>query len=77
MFILALKIHCSKECKDILDILDGYHLSDRGYVNMKVLIIHAYIDIHHIKTIHVLSCVDISPMNNGGKTLLLFKKDHK
>lgn len=36
MFILALKIHCSKECKDILDILDGYHLSERGYVNMKV-----------------------------------------
>ncbi|XP_071128591.1 guanylate cyclase 32E-like isoform X2 [Mytilus edulis] len=32
---IPLKIHCSKECKDILDILDGYHLSDRGYVNMK------------------------------------------
>lgn len=76
MFILALKIHCSKECKDILDILDGYHLSDRGYVNMKVLIIHVYIDIHHIKRIHILSWVDISRMNSGGKTLLL-KKDHK
>ena len=34
--ISALKIHCSKECKDILDMLDGYQLSERGYVNMKV-----------------------------------------
>ncbi|KAJ8318357.1 hypothetical protein KUTeg_003448 [Tegillarca granosa] len=30
-----LKIHCSKECKLLLDKLGGYTLEERGYVNMK------------------------------------------
>ncbi|XP_064634710.1 guanylate cyclase 32E-like isoform X2 [Lineus longissimus] len=32
---LALKIHCSGEAKAILDKLGGYHIAERGLVNMK------------------------------------------
>lgn len=32
---VALKIHCSKECRDILQKLGGYTLSERGFVSMK------------------------------------------
>ena len=35
-FLPALKVHCSKECKEILDKLGGYTLEERGYVSMKV-----------------------------------------
>ncbi|GFN79873.1 guanylate cyclase [Plakobranchus ocellatus] len=31
----ALKIHCSSECKTILDLIGGFYLEERGYVNMK------------------------------------------
>ena len=31
----ALKIHCSAECKVLLDTLGGYHLLDRGSVRLK------------------------------------------
>jgi class 3 adenylate cyclase len=31
----ALKIHCSAECKEILDKLGGYDISERGLVQMK------------------------------------------
>ncbi|XP_035824916.1 guanylate cyclase 32E [Aplysia californica] len=31
----ALKIHCSAECKNILDKLGGYNLEERGYTEMK------------------------------------------
>ena len=31
----ALKIHCSKETKQILDLLGGFHLVERGLVSMK------------------------------------------
>jgi hypothetical protein len=31
----ALKIHCSSECKQILDKLGGYHIEERGYTEMK------------------------------------------
>uniref|UniRef100_A0A0B7BMG8 Guanylate cyclase domain-containing protein n=1 Tax=Arion vulgaris TaxID=1028688 RepID=A0A0B7BMG8_9EUPU len=31
----ALKIHCSAECKNILDKLGGYVLEERGYIEMK------------------------------------------
>lgn len=34
--VAALKIHCSQELKSILDILGGYHLVERGLVDMKV-----------------------------------------
>ena len=32
----ALKIHCSQNCKEILDKLDGYILEERGQTEMKV-----------------------------------------
>lgn len=32
-----LKIHASKETKEILDKLGGYHLIDRGFIEMKVM----------------------------------------
>ncbi|CAH1794616.1 unnamed protein product [Owenia fusiformis] len=32
---VALKIHCSKETKEILDGLNGYHMDERGMVNIK------------------------------------------
>lgn len=32
----AMQIHCSEELKSILDHLGGYHLKERGLVNMKV-----------------------------------------
>ena len=35
-FVVALKVHCSKQCKEILDRLGGYHLQERGLVEMKV-----------------------------------------
>lgn len=35
-FFPALKVHCSKECRAILDKLGGYTLEERGYVSMKV-----------------------------------------
>ncbi|KAL8591926.1 hypothetical protein ACOMHN_039979 [Nucella lapillus] len=31
----ALKVHCSSECRDILEKLGGYTLEERGFVNMK------------------------------------------
>ncbi|PVD39419.1 hypothetical protein C0Q70_02049 [Pomacea canaliculata] len=31
----ALKIHCSQECRDILEVLGGYHLIQRGLIDMK------------------------------------------
>lgn len=34
--ISALKIHCSGECKSLLDKLGGYELVERGLVPMKV-----------------------------------------
>lgn len=34
--VAALKIHCSQELKSILDVLGGYHLVERGLVDMKV-----------------------------------------
>lgn len=37
MLFLALKIHCSSECKSILDTLGGYTLEERGLVSMKVI----------------------------------------
>lgn len=33
---VALKIHCSEACKQLLDKLGGYYLEERGVVNMKV-----------------------------------------
>lgn len=30
-----MKIHCSKQCKELLTKLDGYHLLERGIVSMK------------------------------------------
>lgn len=33
--ILALKIHCSKQCKELLSKLGGYQLIERGIVSMK------------------------------------------
>ena len=33
---LALRIHVSPECKEVLDQLGGYHLVERGPVTMKV-----------------------------------------
>ena len=33
---LALRIHVSPECKEVLDLLSGYHLEERGPVPMKV-----------------------------------------
>ena len=35
-FYLALCIHVSPECKEVLDQLGGYHLEERGEVEMKV-----------------------------------------
>ncbi|XP_064595045.1 guanylate cyclase 32E-like [Liolophura sinensis] len=32
---LPLKIHCSEQCKDLLDQLGGYDVTDRGLVSMK------------------------------------------
>ncbi len=37
MRVLALKIHCSGQCKTLLDELGGYELDERGYVAMKVM----------------------------------------
>lgn len=37
--ISALKIHCSGECKAVLDKLGGYQLKPRGLVAMKVGIV--------------------------------------
>ena len=34
--ILALRIHCSFACKELLENLGGYHVEDRGLVPMKV-----------------------------------------
>ncbi len=34
--MLALKIHVSTQCKEILERLEGYKLEERGYVHMKV-----------------------------------------
>lgn len=36
LFFSALRIHVSPECKEILDELGGYHLENRGEVEMKV-----------------------------------------
>ena len=36
--ITALKIHCSFDCKQLLDQLGGYHVEERGYISMKVQI---------------------------------------
>ena len=36
LLIVALKVHVSKSCKDVLDELGGYQLEDRGLVTMKV-----------------------------------------
>ena len=33
---LALRVHVSPECKQVLDELGGYHLEERGEVSMKV-----------------------------------------
>lgn len=35
LFFQALRIHCSKQCKDLLVKLGGYHLLERGIVSMK------------------------------------------
>ena len=32
----ALKIHCSPQCKEVLDQLGGYYVEERGLVAMKV-----------------------------------------
>lgn len=34
-FVLALKIHCSQTCRDLLLALGGYHLIERGMVSLK------------------------------------------
>lgn len=34
--IIALQIHCSAQCKELLDELAGYTLEERGLVTMKV-----------------------------------------
>ena len=36
--LTALRIHCSDDTKQILEELGGYHLEDRGLVQMKVLL---------------------------------------
>ena len=38
---LALRVHVSPECKEVLDQLGGYNLVERGPVTMKVFI-HIY-----------------------------------
>lgn len=35
VFVLALKIHCSQTCRDLLLALGGYHLIERGMVSLK------------------------------------------
>ena len=40
IYFPALKIHCSKECRDILNLLGGYKIEDRGLVSMKVIKIY-------------------------------------
>ena len=35
---LALCIHVSPECREVLEQLGGYHLEERGEVEMKVLV---------------------------------------
>lgn len=32
---VPLKIHCSRQCKDLLEKLGGYHYQERGIINMK------------------------------------------
>ena len=34
--IVALRVHCSAQCKALLDVADGYVLEERGLVYMKV-----------------------------------------
>ena len=34
--VLALKIHCSEECKQLLETLGGYDIEDRGLIAIKV-----------------------------------------
>ncbi|KAL3268643.1 hypothetical protein HHI36_007747 [Cryptolaemus montrouzieri] len=32
---MPLKIHCSKQCRDLLEIVGGYHLVERGMISLK------------------------------------------
>ena len=36
LLFLALKIHCSQQCKELLDQLGGYEVEERGIVHLKV-----------------------------------------
>ena len=36
IYFAALQIHCSAQCKDLLEALGGYTLQERGLVPMKV-----------------------------------------
>ena len=36
IYLAALQIHCSAQCKDLLEALGGYTLQERGLVPMKV-----------------------------------------
>lgn len=54
--VAALKVHCSAECKAILDKLGGYSTQERGYVTMKVyvdLLTHFHIPNVFTSEVHI------------------------
>ena len=61
----ALQIHCSAQCKALLDALGGYTLQERGFVPMKVSMIKSKIK-YNILPLHILGLyyIKISLLNN-------------